>query len=599
MTFPRRPSDCPNIPGIDVAGVFRRLADGATVDDLLREYPGLRPDDLRACFAYAAEVVAPAAADVETGKWALASEAEPAAGLPTTSDATVSPPATVAPAVPAKRVSIPGYEVLGKLGEGGMGVVYKARHLRLNRIVALKMILAGEHASEDMVGRFALEAEAVAQLQHPGIVQIYEIGEHDGHSFLALEYVAGGSLAARLDDKPWPAEKAAELVETLARSIQTAHDRGIVHRDLKPENVLLADAPDTPVAQLTPKITDFGLAKRLQDGTGRTRTGEVMGTPSYMAPEQAAGKKNIGPAADVYALGALLYRLLAGRPPFQADTPLHTLVMVLEQEPAPLRTLNKSVPRELETIALKCLAKEPQKRYASAVELADDLRRFLDGEPIKARRLSARRRLVRWCRQRPGAAAARGTVGLIIIILVSLLFLINNLLLLAAGLAWVFSSLLSFWAVSRTKLRPFLIALSVSLLLTIPVWSLLRTCLVPLLLLPALAWANVALFLLVAIAPVYYGIVCRIVRWYCDGDLIDTVVGSVLGTVVGGSLASIWAYLVEFLYAGRGPRGIWWIMDISWISLVVICVLGLGAGPIIGAYIGAMSGRKASRRGHV
>ncbi len=285
----------------------------------------------------------------------------------------------------AKRVSLPGYEVLGKLGEGGMGVVYKARHLRLNRLVAIKMILGGEHANETMIARFALEAETVAQLQHSGIVQIYEIGEHEGHSFLALEYISGGNLASRLDDKPWPAEKAAQLVETLARTIQVAHDHGIIHRDLKPENVLLTEAAD---GTLTPKITDFGLAKRLQDAAGRTRTGEIMGTPCYMAPEQATGNKEIGPAADIYALGALLYRLLTGRPPFQADTSLSTLMLVLEQEPLPLRALNKSLPRDLEAIVLKCLAKQPSERYASAAGLADDLRAFLHGEAVAAKRLT-------------------------------------------------------------------------------------------------------------------------------------------------------------------------------------------------------------------
>ncbi|HEY7327243.1 MAG TPA: serine/threonine-protein kinase [Gemmataceae bacterium] len=284
--------------------------------------------------------------------------------------------------ITTKRVSLPGYEILGKLGEGGMGVIYKARHLRLNRTVAIKMILAGEHANEVMRTRFTLEAETVAQLQHPGIVQIYEISEHEGHSFLALEYVAGGSLASRLDDKPWPADKAAELVENLAHAMQVAHDHGIIHRDLKPDNVLLVEASD---GKLTPKITDFGLAKRLQDAAGRTRTGEVMGTPSYMAPEQAAGKKDLGPPADIYALGAILYRLLTGRPPFHADTSLNTLMLVLEQEPLPLRALNKSLPRELEAIVLKCLAKDASERYARAADLAADLRAFRLGEAVSVK----------------------------------------------------------------------------------------------------------------------------------------------------------------------------------------------------------------------
>jgi serine/threonine protein kinase len=382
------------------------------VEDLLRQYPALQPADLRACFAYAAEVLAQAAppeADMGTADWVRpAEEAPPTQSPPAPEATTLPPPSKDTSATPATSIPILGYEVLGKLGEGGMGVVYKARHLRLNRIVALKMILAGEHASEEMIARFAIEAEAVAQMQHPGIVQIYEIGEHGSHSFLALEYVAGGSLAAQLDDKPWSADKAAELVEKLARAMQAAHERGIIHRDLKPANVLLTEDGQ-------PKITDFGLAKRLQDSTGRTRTGEIMGTPEYMAPEQAAGKKDVGPAADVYALGAILYRLLTGRPPFQANTSLDTLMLVLEQDPTPVRQINWSVPRDLETIALKCLSKEPAKRYASMAELAEDLQRFLDGEPIQARRLTARQRLNQWLRKRPGAALCRWSVGCLLL----------------------------------------------------------------------------------------------------------------------------------------------------------------------------------------
>jgi uncharacterized protein (DUF433 family)/tRNA A-37 threonylcarbamoyl transferase component Bud32 len=413
MTPPHDSGDYPDLrgAGLSAPDVLRRLAQGASVEELLREYPSLKPADLQACLAYAAKLLARAAPPPEgavTADWVRPAEGEPATLPPPAAPdaATLSPPSEVTPAAPGKRVSIPGYEVLGKLGEGGMGVVYKARHLRLNRVVAIKMILAGEHASEKMIARFALEAEAVAQLQHPGIVQIYEIGEHDGHSFLALEYVAGGSLASRLDDKPWPADKAAELVETLARSMQAAHDRGIVHRDLKPANVLLTEDGQ-------PKITDFGLAKRLQDEAGRTRTGDIMGTPEYMAPEQAAGKKDIGPAADVYALGAILYRLLTGRPPFQAARTLDTLMLVLEQEPIPVRQLNKSVPRDLETITLKCLDKESQRRYASAVELADEVRRFLDGEPIRARRLKLGRRLFRLVRQRPDVAVSAAVLLLL------------------------------------------------------------------------------------------------------------------------------------------------------------------------------------------
>jgi eukaryotic-like serine/threonine-protein kinase len=223
----------------------------------------------------------------------------------------------------------PGYEVLGELGRGGMGVVYRARHLRLDRLVALKLLRDGVHAAPDEVARFRHEAEVVARLQHPHIVQIFEVGEYDGRPFLALEFVAGGSLAQRLRGNPLPARQAAGLLETLARAMHVAHQRDVVHRDLKPANVLLT-------ADGTPKVTDFGLAKRLDSVAGQTQTGVILGTPSYMAPEQAGGKREaVGPLADVYALGAVLYELLTGRPPFKAETPLDTLLLVQSAEPVP------------------------------------------------------------------------------------------------------------------------------------------------------------------------------------------------------------------------------------------------------------------------
>jgi WD40 repeat protein len=280
-----------------------------------------------------------------------------------------------------------------------MGIVYQARHLRLNRVVALKMILAGAHADARDRQRFLAEAQAVAQLQHPNIVQIFEIGEHAGLPFFTLEYIAGGSLAHRLRAQPLEPRAAAALVEQLARGTAFAHEHGIVHRDLKPENVLLA-------ADGTPKIADFGLAKRVDAGEQFTATGTVLGTPSYMAPEQASGQTHaVGPAADVYSLGALLYRALTGRPPFQAATPLDTLAQVVKAEPVPPAQLQPQLPRDLETICLKCLHKVPQRRYGSAAELADDLRRFLAGEPIAARRTSAVERAVKWARRRPAQAA--------------------------------------------------------------------------------------------------------------------------------------------------------------------------------------------------
>jgi serine/threonine-protein kinase len=261
---------------------------------------------------------------------------------------------------------IPGYELLGELGRGGMGVVYKARQVKANRLVALKMILSGGHASEEDLARFRTEAEAVARLQHPGIVQIYEVNEHDGLPYFSMEYVEGGSLEKDLAGAPMPPKAAARLVEQLAQAIQTAHEHQIIHRDLKPANVLLS-------ADGRPKITDFGLAKKL-DVTGKTQTGAVMGTPSYMAPEQASGNsKAIGPPADIYALGAILYECLTGRPPFQAANPVDVILKVIADEPAPPRQLCSNVPGDLEAICLKCLRKESEQRYASAADLAEDL----------------------------------------------------------------------------------------------------------------------------------------------------------------------------------------------------------------------------------
>jgi WD40 repeat protein len=295
--------------------------------------------------------------------------------------------------------AVPGYEILRELGRGGMGVVYQARHLALNRVVALKKIKAGADADADELARFKAEAEAVARLQHPHIVQIHEVGEHEGRPYFALEYVEGGSLAARLDGTPWPARKAAELVETLARAVQAAHEKRVVHRDLKPGNVLLA-------ADGTPKVTDFGLAKRLDAAEQLSRTGAAMGTPSYMPPEQAAGKvKEIGPAADVYALGAILYELLTGRPPFRGPTALDTLAQVLSDEPVRPRQLQPTTPRELEAVCLKCLEKQPSRRYAAAADLAADLGRWGRGEPVQARPAGGWERALKWVRRHPLRAA--------------------------------------------------------------------------------------------------------------------------------------------------------------------------------------------------
>jgi WD40 repeat protein len=292
-----------------------------------------------------------------------------------------------------------------------MGVVYKARQTQLSRIVALKVILSGAHAGPDDLARFRTEAEAIARLQHPNIVQVFEVGEYGGLPFFSLEFCPGGSLEKRLNGTPLPPRKAAKLVEDLARAMHAAHRENVIHRDLKPANVLLA-------ADGTPKITDFGLAKKL-DEDGRTQSGAIMGTPSYMAPEQAAAsRQTIGPAADVYALGAILYELLTGRPPFKAATPLDTILQVVSDEPVPPTQLQSKTPRDLETICLKCLQKEPKRRYKSAQELAEDLRSWREGEPITARSVGRFERLIKWAKRKPTAAAL---VGVSVLAVVSLL----------------------------------------------------------------------------------------------------------------------------------------------------------------------------------
>ncbi|HWE36487.1 MAG TPA: protein kinase [Isosphaeraceae bacterium] len=317
-----------------------------------------------------------------------------------------APPAA-APGVAADP-DIPGYEALDELGRGGMGAVYRARQRGLNRTVALKVIRAWVYADPEVAARFRAEAETAARFQHPNIVQVYEVGEHRGQGYLALEYAAGGSLRHRLAGTPQDPRAAAALIETLARAVHYAHERGVVHRDLKPANVVLADDG-------TPKVTDFGLAKLLEHDAGLTRTGDLLGTPSYMAPEQAAGTPDaISPATDVYALGAILYEALTGRPPFQGATPLSTLDQVTGQEPLPPARLQRHVPRELETICLKCLEKEPRRRYGTARELAEDLRRFLEYRPIRARRVGWPGRLRRWVRREPVKAALVGALLLVV-----------------------------------------------------------------------------------------------------------------------------------------------------------------------------------------
>ncbi|MBY0229679.1 MAG: serine/threonine protein kinase, partial [Gemmataceae bacterium] len=301
--------------------------------------------------------------------------------------------------------AIPGYEVLETLGRGAMGVVYKVRDKKLGRVAALKVIRSAEHAGSGEIARFLVEARAVAAVQHPHIVQILEIGQHRGLPYFTLEFLAGGTLAARLKERlPTPGD-AARLVEQLARAMHFAHSRGVIHRDLKPSNILLAEGPDAPLSQATAKVSDFGLAKHGGDDAG-TRTGAILGTPAYMPPEQAMGEgKNVGPAADIYSLGAILYEALAGRPPFVAAAGVDTLLQVATMEPPAPRALRPDVPRDLETICLKCLHKDPARRYRSAEELADDLRRFREGAPILARPVGMAERAAKWARRRPAIVA--------------------------------------------------------------------------------------------------------------------------------------------------------------------------------------------------
>jgi eukaryotic-like serine/threonine-protein kinase len=300
--------------------------------------------------------------------------------------------------LPAK---VPGYEILGELGRGGMGVVYKARQIGLNRLCALKMILAGGLASADSLLRFKLEAEAIAHLQHPNIVQVYEIGEAEECPYFSLEFVDGTNLQNRIAATPQPPADTARLMYQICQGVHAAHQRGVLHRDLKPANVLMTKDG-------VPKITDFGLAKRIEEkDQGQTKTGAILGTPSYMAPEQAMGRaKDVGPAADIYSLGAVLYDMLTGRPPFRGETVMDTLNQVQKLEPLPPRNLVPKVPLDMQTICLKALQKEPSKRYATAGDMAEDLRRFLAGEPIQARPTPAWERGVKWAKRRPALATA-------------------------------------------------------------------------------------------------------------------------------------------------------------------------------------------------
>jgi tetratricopeptide (TPR) repeat protein len=344
--------------------------------------------------------------------------------------ATIAPTAEETDIKPwqAEVPEIPGYEIQSELGRGGMGVVYKARQISLDRLVALKMILGGAHAGAAELTRFRTEAEAVARLKHPNIVQIFEVGTQGGFPYCTLEYVDGGTLARKIAGTPQLPRHAAQLTEILAGAIHAAHGRGIVHRDLKPANILLeplsvgtaAASRDGSGAfdpdRWVPKITDFGLAKRLDVDSSQTQSGTLLGTPSYMAPEQADGQgRPITPTADIYALGAILYELLTGGPPFRGTSLLETVMQVVNQEPVPPRRLLPKIPKDLETICLKCLEKDPRKRYSTAELLGEDLRLFLAGRPIQARPVGAVERTWKWSRRRPAAAALTATAALVLL----------------------------------------------------------------------------------------------------------------------------------------------------------------------------------------
>ena len=420
-------------PTVDLAENVQAPPAGETVDAPATAGPGAVESRDRSLISQAPSFLlkGEASDSAETG--------EPSQGLATTepapSDCSIDPDGTVdvnpddrtepptEEMPPAGRKSrkprgkrigpdLAGYEILEVIGRGGMGVVYKALHLRLDRLVALKMVLAGGPTLRPRNwARFTIESQAVAQLQHPGIVQIYEVGEHDGLPYFSLEFVAGGSLAQRIGGKPQPVREAALMLREIAMAVREAHRRNIIHRDLKPANVLLT--PDG-----APKITDFGLAKRLDADSEQTHTGAIMGSPSYMAPEQAWGQTHeIGPRTDVYALGAIVYEMLVGRPPFQGASAFETIELVRTDEPVPPTRLQPKIPVDLETICLKCLQKDPAKRYQDAGALAEDLERFLEDRPILARPVGTVERLARWGRRNPKVARLTATVaGLLVLV---------------------------------------------------------------------------------------------------------------------------------------------------------------------------------------
>src|SRR5262245_58459823 len=388
---------------------FEAIEAGQAPDpqDLIAEHPDLA-EDLAAFFADEGrfeQMVSPLHSNAGSGAGGGSQEEtvgfSHGPALPDQNSAATADPAGNGPDLPrGSRVRYFGdYELKRVLGKGGMGVVYKAKQLSLNRLVALKMIKAGVLADDAELRRFQNEAEAVAALDHPGIVPIHEVGEHDGQRYFSMKLVPGDSLAARLDHYRDDPRAAAFLVAEVAKAVHHAHMRGILHRDLKPANILVDE-------QGVPHVTDFGLAKRVEGDSELTQSGAIMGTPAYMAPEQTTGRRgSITTATDVYGLGAVLYALLAGQAPFGGDSVIETLDAVRTRPPEPPSRLNAKVPRDLEVICLKCLAKDTRSRYSSAQALAEDLRRYLTGEPILARPVGAAERAWMWCRRNKGIAA--------------------------------------------------------------------------------------------------------------------------------------------------------------------------------------------------
>ncbi|HEY4312078.1 MAG TPA: serine/threonine-protein kinase [Pirellulales bacterium] len=427
---------CDDIQASELAAVVRvdlrqRLRRGSIVDarEYLARFPALAADpELAADVVYAEFLIRenlgerpnvtefsqryPELAEILTDQVRLHQAFDEPAGRDEAVDEGTNISATNAAHRPDRKLEA-DYEILEELGRGAMGVVYKARQPSLNRLVALKMVRRADLTNEELLVRFRSEAEVVASLHHPQIVQVYDYGQHEEGPYLALELVDGGTLAQRLDGTPWNPRRAAELIEQLARTVSFAHGRGVVHRDLKPNNLLIAGED----AALQVKIADFGLAKVFRDqGSDHTHSGTLLGTPSYMAPEQAAGRVSaVGPASDVYALGAILYELLSGRPPFRGETAIDTLQQVLLAESVPIKRLVPALPRDLATICTKCLERDVVNRYASAQDLADDLRRFLADRPIHARPSSRWEHAWRWCRRNRALAAALGSVALLLL----------------------------------------------------------------------------------------------------------------------------------------------------------------------------------------